>query len=183
MKLRWKILYRYNMEFKLWLEETGSMPIMYHGSPKKRETLQPGSMLTIDPMWAIGYTTKINYNTPGFDEIFTGKIHVVKLNPKNPFTVNGHLHDAEYFLINMMPNVGGGLSNVAKMAHKQFDYDAIIARYKGKIDGAITLVEIPVQDWIDPVEFIESHPGPSHPGLKDHYDSMMRIAKRTKEEA
>lgn len=140
------------MHFRFWLEEQRQMPVLYHGRRHKYPVLQPGSMLTEDIVWAAGYTTKVE--GMGAKETFIGLIHVVKPTFQNPYVNLGSLHDAEAKLIELSQITSGGLVAAARKVHQEYGYDAIVANFRGNLAGAITLVDLPVDSYIDPVEVI-----------------------------
>lgn len=131
-------------------------PALMHGSPQKLKSLKAGSMLTDDPVWAAGYTTRDIGGLPQ-NESFTGAIHEVDWRPKNPApAVTGTAHAAEKELLRLGEELGlsdtpGGLQALARAIHEKTGYDAIVANNAdGKIRGMIPLVDVAVGKSRDP---------------------------------
>lgn len=127
---------------------------LYHGSPRRLDTVRPGSMLTTDPAWAAGYTTSL---TSAWREVFVGKVHGLFLRPTNPFMVRADLHGLERFMLDLAPALGwdgrGGLRGAAQALHESGGYDALVSSRR---HGAIVLCEFSVEEWLDPVEVLRT---------------------------
>lgn len=140
-----------------------SLGEFYHGSPRRGfDSLYAGSMLTNQPEWASGYTTKVNSD---LTEDFTGVIYKASPAASSVEYVDGGLHDAEQRLIDMASRINGGaaagsLRKAAQIVHAQTGVEAIVARGEdGSVSGVIPLTDTPVTGSIDPVEFLSSYSG------------------------
>lgn len=133
---------------------------LYHGSAQERTELKPGSMVTNDPVWAAGYTTKVH---PDLTEDFTGRVHEVELAAQKPLIVEGHLETAEQKLITLGTEALGreprSLEEAANAVHGKFGYDAVLAQNKGETVGAIPLTAVPVGRTQHPVDVIRATTG------------------------
>lgn len=134
----------------------GSELVFYHGSPGELNSLRPGSMMPDDPVWASGYTTRMKGGIG--PEEFTGKVHKISVSPNNPMVIEGSLHDAEQALLDAAKKSGQsftGLKGAAEIVRTETGHDYILAKHKGRIVGAISLVESPVKELLSPLEVLK----------------------------
>jgi hypothetical protein len=115
-------------------------------------------MLSNDPIWAAGYTTKLD--PIGSGETFTGRIHSVAM-PEGPTLTARSVHDAEGKLISMARSLSGqepaSLRAAAELVHDKTGMTAILAKNaKGEVTGGILLKPSPVLSTADPVTALKS---------------------------
>jgi hypothetical protein len=129
--------------------------LLYHGSDRAHDTVQPGSMLTSQPEWAAGYTTKVN--PANLSEQFTGKVHEIPFTSGNSLEANT-LHDAEQLLITKAQSILGRepvtLREAAEAVHKGTGADAIVVKRNGVVADAISLIERTVSGKLEPQDAI-----------------------------
>lgn len=135
--------------------------VLFHGSPQALTSLQPGSMLTVDPHWAAGYATRSRWDAQRGDvEEFVGRVHVTPI-PTGKVVYARTLHGAERLLIDMARQQGhdgsGRLSDAAKYVQRKTGLDAIIAKDgSGPITGAIVLNPAAVTLTVDPAQAVRA---------------------------
>jgi len=129
--------------------------VLYHGRRRAQDTVRPGSMLTNQPEWAAGYTTKVD--PADLSEQFVGKVHEIPFTSKNSLEAKT-LHDAEQLLISKATTVLGRapstLKEAAEAVHRDTGADAIIVKRDGAITDAISLIERPVSAKHNPEDVI-----------------------------
>lgn len=129
--------------------------LLYHGSDRAHDTVQPGSMLTSQPEWAAGYTTKVN--PADLSEQFVGKVHEIPFTSGNSLEANT-LHDAEQLLITKAQSILGrepvNLREAAEAVHKGTGADAIVVKRNGVVADAISLIERTVSGKLEPQDAI-----------------------------
>lgn len=137
------------------VEPEAESTLLYHGRGRAQDTVRAGSMLTSQPEWAAGYTTKVN--PADLSERFVGKVHEVPFSSTNVLEAKT-LHDAEQLLIDRGRTALGrepsSLQEAAEAVHKETGADAIVVKRNGVITDAISLVERSVSAKLEPQDVI-----------------------------
>jgi hypothetical protein len=136
-------------------QQPESSTLLYHGRRRAQDTVRAGSMLTSQPEWAAGYTTKVNPSD--LSEQFVGKVHEIPFSSANSIEAKT-LHDAEQILIDKARTALGrepsSLQEAAETVHKATGADAIIVKKDGVVTDAISLIERPVSGRLEPQDVI-----------------------------